>query len=134
MKIIRIVVVVLIPLLLAVGASHRSQSSMVGSTHSTVRAVETALDLYQVDTGSVPTLNQGLSALITNPEIKGWNGPYIRGTGVPTDAWGTALRYRHSETSPRVFSAGADRTFGTEDDIDSTKKWRPRTRGCMRFR
>jgi hypothetical protein len=36
------------------------------------------------------------------------------------DEWGTAVRYTSSTNSFRVQSAGADRTFDTEDDLMAT--------------
>ena len=56
----------------------------------------------------------------------GWNGPYINSGFDPTsyykDAWGTVLRYGHTTSPPvdsagQIRSAGADRNFGTADDL-----------------
>ena len=53
-----------------------------------INTFEGALGQYKQDTGAFPTNEQGLSALRTNPGVKGWNGPYLsqdvratRGTG-----------------------------------------------------
>lgn len=57
------------------------------------------LDMYKLDTGSYPTSEQGLAALVTKPgDATGWNGPYVRGTGVPADAWNHPYVYRFPST------------------------------------
>ena len=38
---------------------------------------ELALDMYHTDTGSYPSKDGGLAALIDNPGVARWAGPYI---------------------------------------------------------
>src|SRR3989338_8690927 len=55
-----------------------------------------ALDLYEVDTGSHPKNEQGLEVLMTrplDPKIAArWKGPYIKKR--PLDPWGNPYVYR----------------------------------------
>ena len=48
-----------------------------------------ALDLYRLEVGSYPTTEQGLDALVNEPDgVVGWNGPYLKKNLVPPDPWG----------------------------------------------
>jgi general secretion pathway protein G len=54
------------------------------------------LDLYKLDLGAYPTTSQGLQALVQAPPgLAGWNGPYLKGAGVPIDAWNHPYFYRN---------------------------------------
>ncbi len=134
MKTFRITIVLMLPLLLfGIGASPRSKESRISALRATQASLKVALDMYQVDTGAYPTEQQGLQALITNPGVEGWYGPYLRVKDdlPPPDPWGNQFRYTLVDGKPRVDSAGADATFGTEDD---NKTRRARTTGCSRTR
>jgi general secretion pathway protein G len=53
------------------------------------------LDLYELDVGSYPASDQGLQALISKPsDVTNWNGPYLKGEGLPNDPWGHPFQYR----------------------------------------
>ena len=53
------------------------------------------LDLYKLDVGGYPSTEDGLQALITKPtDADNWSGPYVHGSGLPTDPWGHAFTYR----------------------------------------
>ena len=79
---------------------------------------------YKLDTGVMPTTEQGLAALaaIPNPPPQNWKGPYSKNTAKP-DPWGSPYNYSYPGTrngdprSPDVWSNGPDRTSGTPDDI-----------------
>jgi general secretion pathway protein G len=63
-----------------------------------IKSLESALKLYQLDNGSVPTTEQGLQALIMRPQTtpipRKWReGGYIEGTNVPKDPWGNPYYY-----------------------------------------
>jgi len=62
--------------------------------HQSIERLTTILDLYKLDTGSYPTTEQGLQALVARPTgLTSWNGPYLKGA-VPLDAWGQPYIYR----------------------------------------
>ncbi len=91
-----------------------------------IKQLDSALKLFMLDCAVPPTEKQGLKALIVDPEIKGWNGPYIDGKKVLLDPWGTAFRYmtpkERDAPAYRIISAGRDKKFGTKDDISSSDK------------
>ncbi len=81
--------------------------------------VQRALDLYCTDTGSYPSLQQGISALYRCPVVypypDGWKGPYLKEEGqfVPNiDPWGTFFVYCYEENRIIIKSLGADRKEG----------------------
>ena len=62
--------------------------------HQSVERLATVLDMYKLDVGSYPTTEQGLQALITQPQgVVHWNGPYLKGDKLPEDPWGHLFVY-----------------------------------------
>ena len=60
-----------------------------------IQGFSAALDLYYLDNGRYPTLNEGLAALTQRPDGAAvWNGPYLNGNSVPKDPWGRPYVYR----------------------------------------
>lgn len=83
---------------------------------------KSVLDAFSKDCGRYPTAQEGLGALIKNPGLPGWKGPYLSGD-IPLDPWGTqAYRYDLQDGRPHFVCAGPDGKFNTPDDIaaDST--------------
>ena len=59
------------------------------------------LDIYKLDVGSYPSSDQGLQSLITRPSgISRWNGPYLKGEGLPEDPWGRPFVYHYPSERP----------------------------------
>ena len=85
-------------------------------TTSDLRSIETAVEAFAVDHKVYPVA-MNLSALA--PQVQ---PTYIR--FIPeSDVWGTPFRYESSDgKSYTISSAGADKTFGTADDISVTPK------------
>jgi len=77
------------------------------------------LHSFKQDTGRFPTEKEGLEALITNPGIPGWNGPYLKSDGSLYDSWGEFFAYTLSNGYPNIISSGPDVKFGTKDDIST---------------
>lgn len=88
-------------------------------------SLKTALERYRMDIGSYPSTAEGLSVLTTPPANAGgnWRGPYAESPGGKpfTDPWGEPYQFRspgtHNKASYDLFSKGADKAEGTEDDI-----------------
>lgn len=81
------------------------------------------LDIYRLETGTLPSEAQGLGALLNAPQgVKGWNGPYIKKAESLIDPWGNPYIYRNPGSDSRPYeitSLGADgRPGGTGDDAD----------------
>jgi general secretion pathway protein G len=88
-----------------------------------------ALDLYYLDLGRYPTGPQGLTALIQRPAgAAAWNGPYLKGGGVPNDPWGNPYIYRSpSEHGPyEIMSVGSDGQPGGTGTSADIKSWERR--------
>jgi general secretion pathway protein G len=94
-----------------------------------IESIETALKLYKLDNGVYPDTEQGLQALIEQPETgtlpKKWRkGGYLEKGKLPKDPWGNDFIYlspgAHGDYD--IISYGADGVQGGEDknkDIDS---------------
>ena len=70
-----------------------------------------ALDLFYLDAGRFPSTSEGLAALVQRtPGVAVWNGPYLRGNGLPNDPWNHPYLYRSpGEHGPYdIVSYGSD--------------------------
>jgi type II secretion system protein G len=77
-----------------------------------------ALRRFRGDTGRFPSSQEGLTALLVDPGIKGWNGPYLA-RSVPADPWGRPYGYEysgHGGIEPDIISLGADGKPGGEGE------------------
>ena len=75
-----------------------------------------ALGRYRFHVGTFPSVEQGLAALVRDPQVSGWNGPYIN--QLRRDPWGTPYVYAPASNGlPVLLSCGADKIRGTPDDI-----------------
>ncbi|MEQ8344245.1 MAG: type II secretion system major pseudopilin GspG [Sneathiellaceae bacterium] len=85
-----------------------------------IERLSTVLDLYNLDIGSYPSTEQGLKALVSKPEgVNNWNGPYIKGEGVPQDPWGHAYIYRNpSERAGKDYDLCSNGPSGDGSDDD----------------
>jgi general secretion pathway protein G len=85
----------------------------VDTANYEVKNIGTALDLFLIDVGRYPTQQEGLAALVANPGIPKWEGPYLKSKGVPVDAWGHPYQYRSPGTDGRdydLYSLGPEGT------------------------
>jgi len=102
----------------------RSQEARIVATRQTiVGTFGIALDLFEQDTGRYPGSDEGIRALVENPQIPNWRGPYLKTTFVPLDPWGNEYKYNYpseltnSEFLYDIISAGPDGSFGNNDDV-----------------
>ena len=66
-----------------------------------IERLASVLDMYKLDVGSYPTTEQGLQALLAQPQgVKNWSGPYLKGDKTPEDPWGHAFVYRNPSQRP----------------------------------
>ena len=82
-----------------------------------------AIDLYYLDTGKFPTVDEGLDVLVSKPPAaNSWNGPYLKVTTLPNDPWGNAYRYQPASENGAytIISFGPDGQEGS-DDITNPK-------------
>lgn len=83
-----------------------------------------ALDTFEADTGSYPTTEQGLEALIGQPQaVQNWRGPYVKKSNFFEDPWRHRYHYQYpgqyNVYGYDLISAGPDGQLGTEDDISN---------------
>lgn len=90
-----------------------------------IRDFEQALEIYMLDTGSFPSSEQGLEALVKDPGVSGWNGPYLRRNELPADPWNNEYRYKYPGDNADfdIFSLGADGKQGGDDDNADIGNW-----------
>jgi general secretion pathway protein G len=83
-----------------------------------------ALDQFRLDTGRYPTTQEGLIALMVNPNIDRWEGPYLK-KDLPNDPWGKPYIYQcpgtHGEYD--LFSYGRDGSPGGEGEDADVVSW-----------
>lgn len=86
--------------------------------------IEEALDAFRLDIGRYPSTQEGLNALVANPGIEGWAGPYLR-KGLPNDPWKRPYQYQSpgSHGDYDLFSYGADGAPGGEADNKDINSW-----------
>lgn len=90
-------------------AMRQLQGSRVNTTDAQINQIRTAIEIFSIDTGRLPSEAEGLAALVSNPAtIPGWNGPYLRDGNLPQDAWGNPFLYKLEADQVRVISLGAD--------------------------
>jgi general secretion pathway protein G len=91
-------------------------------------SLKAPLFTYRMHMGDYPSTAEGLQALLTPPSGKSgsWRGPYISGDRVPLDPWNEPYQYAYPGTRNKgnydLWSKGADKQSGTEDDIGNWSK------------
>ena len=103
----------------------RTEQARVTAAQTQISTFGTALDAYEVDTGSYPRGQDGLQQLVVQPsDISGWRGPYLK-SDIPLDPWGHAYVYEYpGKLNPSGYdlrSIGPDEQAGTADDIVNSR-------------
>jgi len=99
--------------------------SEVKVARAQIDAFEKALESYRLDVGRLPTSEQGLDALMTQPSgVAKWRGPYLK-KSVPPDPWGKAYQYKqpgeHGDFD--IVSLGRDGKPGGQGDDADIVNW-----------
>ena len=113
--IIGVLAVMVMPRLLGRG----EQARIAAAKSDVSAAIPMAIDLFEVDNGRLPTMDEGIKVLrVKGDSLKAWKGPYIKKN--PIDPWGKPYAYRfpgsHSNDYD-VYSAGPNGQEGDEDDV-----------------
>lgn len=92
-----------------------------------VEELSTALDLYRLELGRYPAIEEGLAVLVQAPagmETQ-WKGPYLKKKVLPKDPWGFDYHYRYpgEQGVYDLFSLGADNTAGGEGEDADILGW-----------
>ena len=100
----------------------QSTKAQIDAARAQMSEFRTALGVYEIQTGTYPTTEQGLDALAERPagmDADRWPGPLLE--RVPLDQWGNSWQYRypgqHNTNSYDLWSFGPDGRNGTDEDI-----------------
>jgi general secretion pathway protein G len=99
----------------------RSEQAKEAAAKTDIAQMETALDAFEIDAGRYPAQDEGLGALMVQPQnVTKWRGPYLK-REVNKDPWDQPYVYRfpgqHNPTSYDLFSMGKDQREGGGDDV-----------------
>jgi general secretion pathway protein G len=99
----------------------RTEEARITAARTQIATFGTALDAFEVDTGSYPRGSDGLNQLVIQPaNVVNWRGPYLK-SDIPLDPWGRPYAYEYpgkvNANGYDIRSAGPDGQFGTADDI-----------------
>lgn len=121
------IVVVIMGILAAVVLPNvipQAEGARIKGASAQVMTLETALNSFYLDCSRYPTTSEGLQALVQDPGLDAWHGPYLTRKELNEDPWGN--EYCYSEEPDRgvdfdVFSKGPDGQENTDDDIGNWK-------------
>jgi len=123
-----LIVMVILGLLAALVAPrliNKIGKSKVKAAKTQIEMFSTALDAFKLDVGRYPTTQEGLKALIENPGVEGWDGPYLKKKKIPKDPWGHDYIYKcpgeHGDYD--IISYGADGKPGGEGENKDIVSW-----------
>lgn len=90
-----------------------------------INDLEQAAELFMLDIGRFPTNEEGLQALVTNPGVPGWDGPYLRRNTLPDDPWGRAYLYRYpgEREDVDIYTLGANGQPGGSGEDAVVGNW-----------
>ncbi|GBR52500.1 general secretion protein G [Neokomagataea thailandica NBRC 106555] len=81
--------------LVAPAALRQLGNARVSVAKQSIARIGSVLDMYKLDTGSYPSTEDGLDALVHRPGTsEGWNGPYLKESNAPLDPWNHPYVYR----------------------------------------
>ena len=95
----------------------RPDEARVSAAKLDIGRIGTALDLYRMDNGNYPSSDQGLDALVNEPngfpEARHWSPDgYLK--KMPVDPWDEPYLYFSEDRTFEIYSYGADRKEGGE--------------------
>lgn len=103
----------------------------VGESRQTVakqqiEGFSSALEMYKLDTTKYPTQEQGLEALVKQPQGgTNWKGPYLKKKFIPKDPWGNDYVYTYpgEQGDYDIVSYGADGNSGGDGEDKDVLSW-----------
>ncbi len=85
-----------------------------------MKNIAETLKIFKLDNGVYPTTEEGLDALVTNPDAEKYpnyaKSGYFDSGKMPKDSWTTPFVYLGTDGGFDLISLGADRKEGGEDD------------------
>ena len=100
--------------------------SKLAAARAQIELFGAALDHYRLDIGAYPPAGAGLQALVQNPSVANWNGPYLKKPQVPLDPWGRPYQYKccpgdHGDYD--LWTLGADGAPGGDGENSDVRSW-----------
>lgn len=88
-----------------------------------MKSLNESLKMFKIDNGEYPTTEEGLGALILNPNPDFYTSyaasAYIEGKNLPKDPWNKPYLYLNSDGAVELISLGSDgKEGGKEEDRD----------------
>jgi general secretion pathway protein G len=124
-----LVVLAILGLIIAIAAPRvigYFDSSKAKAAQIQIANIAAALDLYYLANGAYPSEQQGLKALVEQPEgVQAWDGPYLNRADGIVDPWDRPYIYKQPGTHGKfdVSSLGADGKEGGEDEDRDLGSW-----------
>ncbi|HEY7765517.1 MAG TPA: type II secretion system major pseudopilin GspG [Aestuariivirgaceae bacterium] len=91
-----------------------------------IRNLQSAIELYFLDTGQYPSSQDGLTGLVTAPDgLASWNGPYLKNREGLIDPWGKPYIYAvpGGNGDYELMSYGLDAEPGGEGENKDISVW-----------
>jgi general secretion pathway protein G len=104
----------------------RVGQSKQATAKAQIELLGAALDQYRLDVGAYPPAGTGFSALVQNPNVANWNGPYLKKNAVPVDPWGRPYNYKccpGDRGDYDIWTYGADGAPGGEGENADVMSW-----------
>jgi general secretion pathway protein G len=99
----------------------RSDDARIAAAKTDIANMGTALDAFEVDNGRYPATDEGIQALVTQPQNAPKWKQYLQ--QMKSDPWGHPYQYRYpGQNNPSgydLWSWGKDGRDGGGDDIDN---------------
>lgn len=90
-----------------------------------MKSLNESLKMFKVDNGSFPTSEEGLKALITNPDPDTYTSyspsGYIEGKKLPNDPWNKPYLYLNLDGTVELISLGSDGKEGGKNEEKDQK-------------
>jgi len=84
-----------------------------------------ALDMFKINNSVYPSTEEGLEALIVNPDEELYTNystsGYFKDNKMPKDSWGNKFIYINEEGSVELISLGADKKEGGKDEASDIR-------------
>ena len=94
----------------------RADDAKVAAAKSDLAMLADMVDRFRLDTGRFPTDEEGLYALVEEPQdVDGWRGPYSRKREIPLDPWGYEYIYEYPGSTDDSFVL---LSLGKDGEID----------------
>lgn len=122
-----IVILGVLSTIVAVNVLPAGDTAREQTARTQIDMFENALRQYKLDMTTYPTVDQGLNALIQQPQnvrnaARYRSGGYLDAPRLPDDPWGNAYQYNYPGEEGAefdIYSYGPDGRPGGDDDIGS---------------